>query len=97
VELKFLNIKLDSYDPSMILATSGVQGVIIWQFLFYCDMRSGDGRLQKSPDFSPEKKKKKLNRHLAKKIRQEKKRADSHSIVLETTNQPCPQRLQVCS
>jgi hypothetical protein len=56
VELKFLNIKLDSYDPSMILATSGVKVVIIWQFLFYCDMSSGDGRLQKSPDFSPEKK-----------------------------------------
>jgi hypothetical protein len=34
----------------MILATSGLQGVTIWRFLFYCDMSSGDGRLQKSPD-----------------------------------------------
>jgi len=34
----------------MILATSGLQGVAIWRFLFYCDMSSGNGRLQKSPD-----------------------------------------------
>jgi hypothetical protein len=41
----------------MILATSGLQGFSIWRFLFYCDMSSGDGRLQKSRDFSPDKKK----------------------------------------
>ncbi len=47
---------LDSYGPYMILATSGLQGVAIWRFLFYCDMSSTDGRLQNSPDFSPDKK-----------------------------------------
>jgi hypothetical protein len=41
----------------MILATSGLQGVAIWRFLFYSDMSSTDGRLQKSPEFLPEKKK----------------------------------------
>jgi hypothetical protein len=41
----------------MILATSGLQGVSIWRFLFYCDTSSGDGRLQKSPDFLPDPKK----------------------------------------
>jgi len=30
--------------------------VAIWPFLFYSDMSSTDGRLQKSPDSSPEKK-----------------------------------------
>jgi hypothetical protein len=34
----------------MILATSGLQGVAIWRFFIYCNMSSGDGRLQKSPD-----------------------------------------------
>jgi len=34
----------------MILATSGLQGVAIWRFLFYCDMSSGNGRLQKLLD-----------------------------------------------
>jgi hypothetical protein len=42
----------------MILATSGLQGVTIWQFLFHCDMSSGDGRLQKSPDLLARPKKK---------------------------------------
>jgi hypothetical protein len=42
----------------MILATSGLQGVTIWQFLFHCDMSSGDGRLQKSPDLLVRPKKK---------------------------------------
>jgi hypothetical protein len=41
----------------MLLATSGLQGVSIWRLFFYCDMSSGDGRLQKSREFSPDQKK----------------------------------------
>jgi hypothetical protein len=50
-------MKLDSYGASMLLATTGLEGVSIWRLLFYCDMSSSDGRLQKSPEFSPDKKK----------------------------------------
>jgi hypothetical protein len=32
------------------------KAVSIWRFLFYCDMSSGYGSPQKSPDFAPEKK-----------------------------------------
>jgi hypothetical protein len=55
----------------MILATSGLQGVTIWRFLFYSDMSSGDGRLQKSPDLLARPKK------IAK-----KKRAEMSTVVV---------------
>jgi hypothetical protein len=40
----------------MILAKNGLQGVSLWQLLFYCDMRSGDGRLQNHQSFRQKKK-----------------------------------------
>jgi hypothetical protein len=48
-------MKLDGYGPSMILAASGLEGVAIWRFLFYCEMSSTDGRLEKLREFLPDK------------------------------------------
>jgi hypothetical protein len=35
----------------VLLVTSGLQGVVVWQFLLCYGMSSGDMRLQISPDF----------------------------------------------